>query len=262
MPELARNPPGGGPEGVDHSADEEQIAQLERLIAEKEQAVISAVLSATEVQQQLETSRAETRALKAQLDATRDRSQAEANSVKARLQQARYELDHERQMRRADSAAYSAKIASLQREASGPQAVSQPVDAPRSVWARLSACALIGALAVCLYVGWLRLSGTSATMVPARKASTRESDIARTPVVASPSRENVPAPTYSAPSEPPDKNLEESPAERKTRLKNLNPEVCDFQRIGDLPTILYRGKDSLTAILSRCTLGSEDASAQ
>ena len=156
MAELGRIPPGGGPEGVDISAFEERITQLERVIAEKEDAVLRAVVSANEVGQQLQASQAETRALKAQLDLARDRpasasmgeevsrmsaqfelarqsldrermqSRAEANALNARWRQAKSELDHERQMRQADNAAHSARIGSLQRELTVAQAQASP----------------------------------------------------------------------------------------------------------------------------------------
>ena len=48
----------------------------------------------------------------------------------------------------------------------------------------------------------------------------------------------------------------------KRGLDRVDPAVCDFQSTGGLPTILYRGKDSLTSILSRCTQAVDDTRAQ
>jgi hypothetical protein len=275
MAELGRIPPGGGPEGVDISAYEERIAQLERVIAEKEEAVLRAVVSANEVGQQLQASQAETRALKAQLDLVRDRptsaamgdavsrmsaqfelarksldreraqSQAEAAAVNARLRQAKGDLDHERQMRQADNAAHSARIASLQRELTGAQAQASPTlaDSPRSIWARLAGGALVGALLVCAYVGWMRFSivtGTSTTPPATGSKASRE-----------------PARSIRRSSEQPTAGWS-----KEKEGESLDPSVCDFPWIGGLPTILYSGRHSLVAILSRCTQADETARAQ
>jgi len=271
MAELGRIPSGGGPEAVDISAYEERITQLERVIAEKEDAVLRAVVSANEVGQQLQASQAETRALKAQLDLARDRpasasmgeevsrmsaqfelarqsldrermqSLAEANALNARWRQAKSELDHERQMRQADNAAHSARIGSLQRELTVAQAQASPplADGPRSVWARLAGCALVGALLVCVYVGWMRFSTTG---VPASLSATGSKTL----------RENAPVRRSS----------ERATAGWRKEVESLNPLVCDFKWNGGLPTILYSGRDSLVAILSHCTQADANARAQ
>ncbi|HKD05055.1 MAG TPA: hypothetical protein VKB79_04055 [Bryobacteraceae bacterium] len=289
MPELDRTRSGGGPDGVDQSAYEEQIAQLERVIAEKERAVMRAVLSATEVQQQLETSQAESRALIAQLELVRDRptpaalgeevgrisaqfaqarrsldrereqSQAEAIAVKARLQQARQQLDHERQMRRADSAAHSATIASLQRDLAGARARAgaAQADPPRSIWARLAACALAAALLVSLYVGWLRLSKLPGLSM-ARRAPAPEAGGAPAANDTSSLRARTPERPHDGLAPATQRTLKQ----KTTEWKNPDPSVCDFQWTGGLPTILYSGKDSLLAILGRCTQAVENAGAQ
>ena len=288
MAELGRNP-GGGPEGIDSSAYEERISQLERVIAEKEHAVMRSVVSVNEVQQQLEASQAETLALKAQLELSRDRalaggmgeevsrisaqfalarksldrerahSRAEASAVKTRWQQARRELDHERQMRMAEGTAYSARIASLQRDLASAQipAVPPQPDARRSVWARLAACALAGALLVSLYVGWLRISKLAGLPIASRTPTPEAGGAAALNVtpVARESRSGRSNETSPRPSQ-------RTPGATTAEWRNVDPSVCNFQRTGGLPTILYSGKDSLVAILGRCTQAVQNARAQ
>jgi hypothetical protein len=292
MPELGRTPPGGGPEGVDSSAYEERIAQLERVIAEKEHAVLRAVLSATEVQQQLETSRAETRTLTAQLELAREKaapasigedfnriseqfaqarksldrervqSQAEAVAVRARWQQAKRELDHERQMRRADGAAHNARVASLQRDLAGAQAQApEPAPgAPRSVWALLASCALAGALLVGLYVGWLRFSsmegGSSSRPTPPRP------EFGGAPSANSPPVSGRSPDRASGRMGPKQRESEMTDKELRLRLDSVDPAVCRFQWTGGQPAVLYPGNGSLAVTLSRCAQAIGNARAQ
>jgi len=212
MPEVVvtmQDSPDGGntPErALINLSPEEEVAQLRQLVAEKDHAVIRAFVSTTEMQQQLETSRAESVALKAQLDVAREKPQAalqaamngevlklnakfnharktlerehakvrsELITLRAHSQQLQHQLENEKKARQIEAARASGKIASLEQDLSvayGEKSESgRAVSRERTIRLRLSAAAVSAAIILAVAIGWLQMSaktGSAAASPP------------------------------------------------------------------------------------------------
>jgi hypothetical protein len=191
---LVNSEPGNG---IQLSPDEELVS-LRRLVAEKDYAVIRAVVSGNEMQHELETAKAESIALKALLEIAKERPQSamqaemngeilkltakfnharktlerEHNKVRSEVvmlrgqsQQLQHQLDNERKARRIESARASGQIASLEKDlanAYGEKSASgmaQSRDRATRLW--LGAAALAVTLIVAAVFGWSQMVAKS-----------------------------------------------------------------------------------------------------
>jgi hypothetical protein len=184
--------------GMQLSPDEELVS-LRRLIAEKDHAVIRAVVSSSEMQHELETAKAESIALKALLEVAKERPQAamqaemngeilkltakfnharktlerEHNKVRSEVvtlrgqsQQLQHQLDNERKARQIESARASGQIASLEKDlatAYGEKSASGMVQSrERATRLWLGAAAVATTLIVSAAVfGWSQMAAKS-----------------------------------------------------------------------------------------------------
>jgi hypothetical protein len=192
---------------------EEELLNLRRLLAEKDHAVIRAVVSTSEIQQELETAKAEAAALKAMLEVAREKPQAtsqtemsgeilqltakfnharktlerehnkvrsELTGVRAQAQQLQHHLDTERKARKIESARATGQIASLEKDLSvayGEKSASSMAESRgKTMRLRLgSAAAGVTVIAAAAIFGWSQMSAKTA---PVASAAEKTSEVA------------------------------------------------------------------------------------
>jgi hypothetical protein len=175
---------------------EEELVSLRRLVAEKDHAVIRAVVSSSEMQHELETAKAESVALKALLEVAKEKPHAamqaemngeilkltakfnharktlerEHNKVRSELvtlrgqsQQLQHQLDNERKARQIESSRAAGQIASLEKDlaiAYGEKSASGMARSrERATRLRLGAAAVATTVIVAAAVfGWSRMT--------------------------------------------------------------------------------------------------------
>jgi hypothetical protein len=187
---------------------EEQISDLRRLIGEKDHAVIRAVVSTSQLQQELETSRAEAAALRSQLEVmqatpqfaektavaaevakivaqykvaqkTVERVQNQLRSelvgVKARWQQSQQQLESERKSRQTESAAATRKILALERSlADAESKAAAPRPNGRRLPLALAASGLSVAVIMAGFLLWARIPHTVSAAAAQRKMQQKD----------------------------------------------------------------------------------------
>jgi hypothetical protein len=195
LPENSASGDSGQRNGIQLSPEEE-LSTLRRLIAEKDHAVIRAVVTSSEMQNELETAKAESVKLKALLEVAKEKPQAamqaemngeilkltakfnharktlerEHNKVRSEVvtlrgqsQQLQQQLDNERKARQVESARAAGQIASLEHDlavAYGEKSASGMAQSrERAIRVRLGTAAVAAIVMVGAAVfGWSQMS--------------------------------------------------------------------------------------------------------
>lgn len=216
---MQDSPDGANPEGTAHLqlSPEEELASLRSLVAEKDHAVIRAVVSTSELQQALETAKAEADELKEQLVLTREQPQeaiqavvngellklnakfnharkmmerehgktrTELISLRAQTQQLQHQLESEKRARAVDAARASGKIASLEKDLSvayGEKSASgEAVSREKAIRTRLSAAAVVAAIVIAVVVGWSQVAAKTSSAESTPQAAPASTAVERT----------------------------------------------------------------------------------
>jgi hypothetical protein len=276
---------------------QEELIGLRRLIAEKDHAVIRAVVSSSEMQQELDAAKAESAALKALLGEAKERPQAtlqaemngeilkltskfnharktlerehskvrsELIGVRAQAQQLQHQLDTERKARQIESARSSGKIASLEQDlavAYGDKSASGMAQSrERTIRLRLGTGAVAAtAMVAAVVFGWSQMAAKtgSAPVVPESKPSTTA------PTQSSGSSHGFQGSLgelNNALANFPERRPEDVLAEVRRRSSGSDPSVCAFAWNSGQPALLYGGQNksiSLGSTLTKCAQAVE-----
>jgi len=265
---------------------DEEIANLRRLLAEKDHAIVRAIVSASEAQNELDGLRTENAVLRADVEAVRQelqtnqiaklRSQwrateknlekqrddirAELIGVRSRWQQTQQELQRETRARRTDALRSASEIAALQKDVSRARET-----APKRKWSfprrhSLAGAAVAAAVIMAGFAAWNYHPRAKASSPAAAVALVRSAKAAVVP--ASNDRPQGFQSSLGGLNEALASYPGAAPEAVLKAVRKRDPGACPFEWNSGQPALVFGGKVPMSVALARCAQAVRNLGAQ
>ena len=275
---------------VDVLPPDDELASLKRLLAEKDHAVVRAIVAASEAQNEIDALRTENSVLRAEAEAARQEQQtnqiaklrsqwrateknlekqrddirAELIGVRSRWQQTQQELQRETRARRTDALRSASEIAALRNDVTRARE-----SAPRRnrVFSKRHALAAAAVCAAILVAGFAALQYRPRPKAPSPLAVTARVSSAPAPHLAGSNTNQPPRGFQSSLGGLSDALAGYPGAAPEAILKAVrrqDPGACPIEWNSGQPALIFGGKEPMSAALTRCAqavrnLGAEQA---